>query len=459
MLIVDYPTACAPEIEYVLGVILGDFLGIPFTLRGTDNPFIRISYGDREMILHAPFFEALAAGDHQVPVRPDQPLKIWDAERFRGDIILTDKNVPVLFGEPAIRVENDRIEVGIDLFGSAFFMLTRYEESIKIERDRHERFPATASLAFQESFLERPIVDEYVEILWACMKVLWPGLDRKKRSFQVCVSADVDRPYSCATKNPANQIRQIGADLILRRDPLRAGRNMLNYVRARDSGYDYRFDPFYPCFNWMMDVNEAAGNRIAFYFLADPTRNKNNGCYGLEEPAIRSLLRRIYERGHETGLHGGFNTCRNARQLKLELDHLLAALAEENIKQGNTGGRQHYLRWDTMTTPQAYEAAGLTYDSSLSYADHAGFRSGTCHEYPLFDLNERRQLKLRERPLIVMEDSVISYMKLGHTEAALDYMRGLKETCRLFDGDFTLLWHNSSFRFSKDREFYHELIV
>jgi hypothetical protein len=52
------------------------------------------------------------------------------------------------------------------------------------------------------------------------------------------------------------------------------------------------------------------------------------------------------------------------------------------------------------------------------------FRCGTCREYPLYDLTERRLLHLRECPLILMECSVIAerYLSLGYSEAALAMM-------------------------------------
>ncbi len=57
----------------------------------------------------------------------------------------------------------------------------------------------------------------------------------------------------------------------------------------------------------------------------------------------------------------------------------------------------------------------MSYDSTLGYADHAGFRCGTCFEYPAFDPVADKQLNLRIRPLIAMECSVTAdrYMGLG----------------------------------------------
>ncbi|MEA1048991.1 hypothetical protein U5801_04080 [Lamprobacter modestohalophilus] len=51
---------------------------------------------------------------------------------------------------------------------------------------------------------------------------------------------------------------------------------------------------------------------------------------------------------------------------------------DEGIDQPSLGGRQHFLRWETSATARLWDANGLDYDSTLSYADRPGFRCGTC---------------------------------------------------------------------------------
>ncbi|MDT8406582.1 MAG: hypothetical protein RQ715_04970 [Methylococcales bacterium] len=102
----------------------------------------------------------------------------------------------------------------------------------------------------------------------------------------------------------------------------------------------------------------------------------------------------------------------------------------------------------------------MLYDSTLCYADRPGFRCGTSREYPMYDLQERRPLALRQRPLIVMECSVIAdrYMGLGYSDEALALMLHLKNRALQFGGEFTLLWHNSHLANHRDRFFYETLI-
>ena len=62
------------------------------------------------------------------------------------------------------------------------------------------------------------------------------------------------------------------------------------------------------------------------------------------------------------------------------------------VRQEQWGGRQHYLQWANPTTWRNWDAAGLAYDCTLAFSEAVGFRTGTCHEYPVFDLVARRPL-------------------------------------------------------------------
>jgi peptidoglycan/xylan/chitin deacetylase (PgdA/CDA1 family) len=169
------------------------------------------------------------------------------------------------------------------------------------------------------------------------------------------------------------------------------------------------------------------------------------------------MLNRIAQRGHEIGIHPGYNTYLSKENIISGRAKLQRLLDRERISQEIIGGRQHYLRWSTQT-PAIWDAAGLQYDSTLSYADYAGFRCGTCHEYAMYDLHRRRALRLKQRPLICMERSVIDYMKYGLSKNALVRMKRLKSVVQRFNGNFVLLWHNSGFDSSGAMKMYCDLI-
>lgn len=116
---------------------------------------------------------------------------------------------------------------------------------------------------------------------------------------------------------------------------------------------------------------------------------------------------------------------------------------EKVTENGIFGGRQHYLRWKSPDTWRILEKAGLKYDTTLSFADHEGFRCGICFPYKPFDILRNRVLNIWELPLIVMDGSLFNYQNLI-PEEGFQRIKTLVDTIKKYHGVFVLLWHNSS---------------
>ena len=449
-------------------MIFDDWLGIPCELSHCVQEGLVLSLLNQTGTLHLPdtFFAQMSGSSEAWLSKTSLPsanISNWDSRQLSLDILLTNPVIPVLFGTKEARLKKNngshdsRIDLPIDIFGSAFFMLSRYEEVVLSERDTHDRFPGSASIAHKFGFLERPIIDEYVEILWSAMKQLWPGLTRKPRKNRFLVSCDVDSPFLC--KGSFYQIaRRAAGDLLKRRSPGIAWANLKNEFQ----GYfgDLSHDPHYQGIQYIMSLNERAGRKVAFYFIPQKT-SALDGSPSLDDPNIRALLREINHRGHEIGIHPGYNTYRHPENMTRSVEVLRRVLDEANIMQSELGGRQHYLRWETAKTARLLADNGLSYDSTLSYADRPGFRCGTSREFKMFDPAAREPLPLLQRPLVLMECSVIAdrYLGLGYTSEAIDLMLTLKRRALSIGGEFTLLWHNSHFTMPEDKEFYRQLVT
>lgn len=448
-----------PELLYTLDVVFNEFLGLNYRFVPSDSDSIQIEMDKKKLLLNASFWKSVSKyGLNALENIPSLPLSEWTPKENGLDIEVIEGKIPVLFGTAALLREKSHLYLGLDIFGSIFFMLSRYEETVIKTTDAHHRFPARASIAYQGNFLHRPIVDEYIEILWACIKQCWPQLKRKQRRSKTLISCDVDAPYSPAIKNMTALGRQVAGDLIKRKNVRKAINSLINPLASLFGNYHYEA---YDTFEWMMDINEQAGNQLSFYFIADHSAGAIDGCYTLDESRIRTLMSRIHERGHEIGLHCSYNTYLNPQQIKKEAEHLHKTLQELNIIQDKMGCRQHFLRWKSPNTALNLNSTGLLrYDTSLSFADWPGFRCGTCHEYPMYDLIQRQALDLIQRPLIVMECSVIAdrYMGLGYSNESMQTFLSYKNTCKKYNGNFTLLWHNSHLTTDNDRKFYKELI-
>lgn len=460
-ILVETPDTRSPERDYILDVLLGEFLGLDWSRQPSERHDVRISLpgSDTELLLPDVLLACPAEQWLQPASMPALPLAEWDAAALALNARVADKCIPVIYGEehPEGQQSAQNIRLPVDIFGSAFFMLTRYEELVTEDRDEHDRFPAWASVAYKAGFLKRPIIDEYVELLWAAIKALWPGLERKQRRFTIRPSHDVDAPARYGFCSPRQLVRRMGGDVLKRGNPKAALR--APWIRLNTHSRLHPSDP-YNTFDWIMDQSERQGLQSAFYFICGRTHPTKDADYEVEHPAIRKLIRRIHDRGHEIGLHPSYNTYRDPQTLGAEAHRLRQVCEQEGIKQDAWGGRMHYLRWSQDVTAQAWEAAGMAYDSTLGYADRPGFRCGTCMDYPAFDLQRRRKLNLRVRPLVAMECTVIAdkYMGLRCSNEAMEAFLMLKKNCRLVNGAFSVLWHNSELGEAQRRVIYSRCI-
>jgi len=398
-LVVRHPPGYETERRYAYSVVLEEFLGLDVTYVVEAREDVEIDGGIR--VPDAMF---------------GAPTSDW----------LTQRSLPTA----------DALMT--DVFGLAFFMLTRYEEAVRPERDEHGRFPASAAMFSPAS----PVVNESVLELRTRLETAFPRLNFRRPSFEVIPSHDVDIP-TCRARG-ARRLKLAAGDLLRRRDARLATRRL--------AGCDVC-----DTFDFLLDASEQRGLRSAFYFIAERTDGSRDGDYSLDDAVVKSLVRRVHNRGHEVGLHPSYGTFRDAGQVRREFERLRAACAELEIEQSSWGGRQHYLRWENPTTWRAWDDAGLAYDSTVTYAESPGFRAGVCYEYPVFDLGAGRVLALRERPLVAMEVSFLQYLALDH-DAAYDAMLELKRICRRYGGQFTLLWHNNRLQTARDRRLYEAVL-
>jgi hypothetical protein len=463
---IKIPSSYEAERRYILSVLLEDFLGLPTVVDVQDQnqTILRLSNG-ATLVLKDDLFATPQRQWLKREALPTKPLARWNlaSTPLKGRVRVVNDMLPVLYGESPeaphfLDWGKRRIKVGLDILGSTFFMLSRYEEAIVAAQDKHERFPAKASIAMTEGLIDRPLVNEYVEVLWTCLKQLCPSLSRRYRTFRVQPTHDVDVPFFWLSRPFGSLVRSMASKTLKGRRLSGALSDLHSWLTAQMGRHSN--DP-YDTFDRLMSVSEEASVASAFYFMAGCTNPKYDGSYSLRQSSIRSLLRRIVERGHEIGLHPSYDTLGVAQKVARELSELKSICVGEGIHQESWGARYHYLRWSTPRSFQVCEEAGLNYDSTLAFAEQPGFRCGTCYEYQTFNVESRGNLALRERPLIAMEQSLLSdtYMGLsGDLEKVFDIFRHLKDTCAIFDGDFTLLWHNSSLCSPERWDLYRQIV-
>ncbi len=453
MLVIDCPFGQEAPRRWILECLL-QRLGLPLSIRFSERMDWRLSVDGQPGSITMPDLCLAAA----TPAKPSDPAP-WVRFALNAD----ELHLPVLFGWaesecPLQAAPGSDVALPLDIPGTAFWLMARIEERGIVPRDAHDRFSAFSAHAWRNGYLMIPVVDEYVRLLqWLASKI-WPGLLlAPARSLRLFLSHDVDDPYVYRYMPFLKATKLLAANAVKQRSPVQGLRWMLGLGLSRTH---IRLEDPCDTFDWLMDQSERVSTTSAFYFIASNQSCPLDANYNISDYPMTALLSRIHQRGHEIGIHPGYECFRRPELINEQLGLLRAGMSAAGIDDAELGCRMHYLRWDQEVTPMALSAAGLRYDSSLGYADHPGFRCGTCHPFPYFDLDQGVTTNLIIRPLVAMECTVLAkrYLGLGATPAAFEVFAGLKQACHRVGGEFSLLWHNSFLFSDAERELYRAVI-
>lgn len=292
-------------------------------------------------------------------------------------------------------------------------LFSRREEYSATIRDSWDRFPYYAS-GYRRVF--EPLASRH--LFERGNDIEYPD----EKPFALCITHDIDVVYqnaptkilsavsSLKKRNVSDTVMYI-SQLLTRRYPRCNFQDILNY----EEGY---------------------GACSTFFFLA---LEKNNLDYAYSIEDLETDIGSIADRGCEIGLHGGDTSYIDREQVLSQKERL-----ERVLNKKVSGYRSHMLKMRVPETWNILESTGFKYDSTLGYADCVGFRNGMCHPFRPFDLEANREIKIFEIPLVIMDNTLDSYMKLN-LQDAWRMAKQLIDTVEQYRGVITVLWHNTSF--------------
>ena len=323
-----------------------------------------------------------------------------------------------------------------DIITPSFAFLSRYEEFFAQDADAHGRFPYQGSLAQKYDLVEIPIVDEYAMILRRNLCACSPEtLTPSPRKPKVVPTHDIDILYRFTGRFQAWK-SILGRDLLINRSLSMVRESIKSY---RNWKIRPSLDPYVEAINEFLVQEEKQKLSSIFFFKATEDGHPD-ATYELEDPILHEVIGIIMQPCyHQIGLHGSYPSANDLQCLQKEKQNL-SKLCDEEIRIS----RQHYLRTffaDDSNSLDLWRQAGITDDYTLGFAERCGFRCGTCHPYPLYDVRNDCVTNIIEHPLIVMDGTLFDYMKLSVEEAKKLVMK-LKQRCFDVEGDFIILWHN-----------------
>lgn len=456
--------------RYIVEVLCKDFLGLNTEIKFEPRQDVVICLPNRRKVSMP---DCLLGVDdtrwlvpQSLPGEPIARLPI-DGSIVPSDMLAEDirrGGVPVLYGLPgrqafAEQISENHIHIRIDIFGSCFFMLTRYEEAVTPQFDEHRSFPASYSLTVREGLGDTPIVNIYLDLLWFVMKYLAPTLRRRNRQFRTVPTHDIVNP-SEMSRNLKQIIFHAGRLTLKDRDPKLAISRLVNWCQV-SLQMGNPGDRLY-VFDRLMKESEKTGLTSSFFFMAGQHHPLDSNM-----PVTNSLVRRtienVYSRGHEIGLLASYRTMDNPFLLARELNSLTETAERLGVIQNHWGGRQLYLRWRTPQSFRYWDDAGFDYDSSMGFLQRIAFRCGCCYPFRTFDLGRNRVLGLIERPLNIVDLALNIDSRSGSVQNSIDdaaaYIQNIRGHCRRHSGEFVILWHNSSFGSPKDWDLYRAALT
>lgn len=408
-----YADQTSNRLKYILDLMLTDLLGLNYELTtdkvrfsGSTSP--RLSYGKQPVVDE--IFIGAADLLFEIANRP-QPISFCEQDRIKG-----------LYPVPAPSAIN------FDIFASAFFLVTRYEEHFPGHRDKYDRFRPSNSMNVKGGYLDRPMVNYYAIELRKILSARYPALKFVNTPFEYIPTFDIDMAYSYKHKGFLKNTGGFVRSFVL--SDFREMRERASVLLGR------RKDPF-DTFDYLLQVcKENSLRSIFFFLLGDESRFDKNISFDNE--AFRELIRSVAEQA-EVGIHLSYKSHVSSGRSRMEIQRL-----EKIIDAPVTRNRFHYLRFKFPDTFHRLVNIGIKEDYSMGYASRNGFRAGISSPFYFFDIRKNVVTDLKIVPFAFMDSTFAHYQKTD-PETALNEIRQLMRYVYETGGPFYGLWHNSSF--------------
>lgn len=200
-------------------------------------------------------------------------------------------------------------------------------------------------------------------------------------------------------------------------------------------------------------LKTLAGKRVGEYLpgLIDESRrydfrstlfvvseNKHRRDPEYQPKDLRSHILACESGGFSLGLHGSYRSVIEEANLSHEAKALEAALDRKPL-----GTRQHWLRFsDHQRFFDVVESCGFLYDSTLGFAEAAGFRNGACFAFPPYDFRNEKAHGFLEIPLVLMDGNVAASSRSTGEKADAIADEILRESRKWGWGGIAADWHN-----------------
>ena len=320
----------------------------------------------------------------------------------------------------------DKCALPYDIFASSFYVLSRYEEYLPHVKDSYGRFLATESLAFKNGFLHQPVVDIWAYKFKEVLQKHFPDYEFPIRVYRIMPIIDVPSAYNYRLKGIMRTVGGSVKDLF----DLKFKQLYQRYAAL----FGLKHDP-YDTFKYIINRQKQSSFKFLFFFFVGSYSTYDKGINANKKKFV-SLIKQVADYCH-VGLKVSFFAIDDEALLKKEKLQMEAITNNPLI-----ASRQSHSK---INLPESYRNLinmEIQEDYTMGYANHIGFRAGSCTPFFFYDLDYEIQT-----PLKVCSYHLMDYALLK-TKSLLDKKKILTETIneiKKVNGEFIPVFHNYTF--------------
>jgi hypothetical protein len=334
--------------------------------------------------------------------------------------------------------KNSNLTVPFDLFGAAFWLLSRYEEYLPHKSDAENRFAYKSSLAYQYDFLHYPLVNVWLAAFKKILLNEFPLLEFRRREYNFLSTIDIDNVYKYKHKGLVRTVAGFISD-----------KNFEERKRRLRIIFEKEPDPF-DCYDFLIQAHKQTKTKAIYFFLLGDygPNDKNHASTDLR---FQSLIKHLADYSL-VGLHPSYGSNNRLKQLKKEVSRL-GNITHKLI----TKSRQHF---SMLKFPQTYKdllQAGIFADYSLGYANYNGFRASYCFPYRWYSLDIESVSSLTLHPYCLSEVTLMEESEKNNIPK-LDLANKVMNEVKTHNGQLISIFHNNTF--TEDvKKFYVEFLT
>ena len=313
-----------------------------------------------------------------------------------------------------------------DIFAACFYLLSRYEEYLPHQKDMYGRYAHENSLAFKAQFLDRPLVNIWLQDFKKALKHIFSLLTIHHTPFTFLPTYDIDIAWSYKHKG---WWRSFGGSInSLIKGDWQQFKERRNVLKGKQK------DPF-DSYGWLNQLHEKYKLKPYYFFLVADKKGKYDKNISPNQKALQELVRDHFIR-YPVGVHPSWRSGDDNSLLEKEID-LLQVITGSKI----SSSRQHYIRFELPETFRRLIKNDIQFDFSMGYGSINGFRASVASPFYWYDLEKENQTELMLFPFCYMEANSF-YEQTYTAQQALDEMRHYYNVVRSINGTFIMIWHN-----------------